>query len=157
MFHRLRKLNFRSIVKKIVFAAKKLAQEMKGVDGSFPALPKVAMARYCGSVTFRMATRLQEGQKHKGLNETNTKIKEKMIISLSKSDILVYYQMSCNFNRYFLFNSICPGKWVQYSEIAIESVFGEKLQTILCKYISHGTATYRQAIWFQKKNEVSFQ
>ena len=110
MFHRLRKLNFRSIVKKIVFAAKKLAQEMKGVDGSFPALPKVAMARYCGSVTFRMATRLQEGQKHKGLNETNTKIKEKMIISLSKSDILVYYQMSCNFNKYFLFNSICPGK-----------------------------------------------
>ena len=74
MFHRLRKLNFRSIVKKIVFAAKKLAQEMKGVDGSFPALPKVAMARYCGSVTFRMATRPQEGQKHKGLNETNTKI-----------------------------------------------------------------------------------
>ena len=113
MFHRLR----------IVFAAKKLAQEMKGVDGSFPALPKVAMARYCGSVTFRMATRLQEGQKHKGLNETNTKIKEKMIISLSKSDILVYYQMSCNFNRYFLFNSICPGKWVEYSQIVIESVF----------------------------------
>ena len=77
MFHRLRKLNFRPIVKKIVFAAKKLAQEMKGVDGSFPALPKVAMARYCGSVTFRMATRLQEGQKHKGLNETNTTIKGK--------------------------------------------------------------------------------
>ena len=44
----------KAVAKINVCGVKKLAQEMKGVDASFPAFPKLADARYCGSNAFCM-------------------------------------------------------------------------------------------------------
>ena len=162
MFHRLIKLNFRSIVKKNSVCSQKVGARDERGGWFISCSPKSCHGQILRIRYFSYGHQASRGTKTQGFkwNKHKNTLEGKndwTILSLSRSDILVYYQMSCNFNKYFLFNSICPGKWVEYSQIAIKSVFGEKLQTILCKYISHGTATYRQAIWFRKKNEVSFQ